>query len=298
MTTAGQAPIAVAALPDRAGEIIAGRYRLDSLIGRGSMADVYRAVDTKTGNAVAAKIVRATIAKDAEMARRFAREAHVQALVRHPNVAALYESGSTSASEPYLILELLRGKSLRTVLKQQGPMSAARVVSSLWQALQGLSAVHALGVLHRDLKPANLMLEASSGPVERVVLIDFGFANLEGDAKLTQHGHVVGSLTYLAPERLSGDAGDERSDIYAMGIIGYELLTGVPPYTATDDVELASQHFDDPIPSVASVIHDATHVTVLDAILQRALAKSADDRFASAGDMAAALEVAARHIAP
>src|SRR5262249_13453062 len=139
-----------------------------------------------------------------------------------------------------------RGKSLRTVIKAEQRVGAARAASYVWQALQGLAAVHAGKVLHRDLKPANLMLEPSPGPVDRVVLIDFGFAALEGSSKLTAQGHVVGSLTYLAPERLRGELADERSDLYAMGVILYELLAGRPPFVGADDFELINLHLNEP----------------------------------------------------
>ncbi len=173
------------ATADRSGLVIDGRYRLEKLIGRGAMADVYRARDDEAGVTVAVKILRDQLTRDHEAVARFQREAEVQAKIQHRNVAALYGSGVTDAAEPYLVVELLRGHSLRAVLKQQGSVAPARALSYAWQALQGLAAVHAQGVLHRDLKPANLMLEPSPGPVERVIVIDFGFAALEGGQKLT-----------------------------------------------------------------------------------------------------------------
>ena len=155
------------------------------------MADVYRALDTQTGTAVAIKVLRASLDADPSAEQRFAREAEVQERIRHRNVAALLGMGVTDSSEPYLAVELLRGKTLRGVLKQEGRVDPRRAASFAWQALQGLAAVHAQGVLHRDLKPANMMLEPSVGPVDRLVLIDFGFASFEGSAKLTQAGTVV-----------------------------------------------------------------------------------------------------------
>jgi serine/threonine protein kinase len=280
---------------DRAGTVIAGRYRLDKLIGRGAMADVYRA-GTADGGDVAVKILRQNLRSDPEAVARFQREAHVQAMVRHNNVAALLDVGLTEATEPFIVVELLRGKSLRTVIKTEGRVGARRAVSYTWQALQGLAAVHARGILHRDLKPANLMLEPSVGPIDRVVVIDFGFASLEGSSKLTQQGHVVGSLTYMAPERLRGEPGDERSDLYAMGVILVELLTGRAPFEG-DDFDLVSMHLNDEPPPIRALEPAATDVTPpLENVVMRALAKSGDNRFPTALAMAGAIEQAARSL--
>jgi len=277
---------------DRLGQTIGERYRIDALIGRGAMADVYRALDTKTSAYVALKILRQSLEGDPAARQRFQREADVQAMLRHRNVAALLDIGVTQYDEPYLVVELLRGKSLRGVIKSEGRIEPRRAASFAWQALQGLAAVHAAGVLHRDLKPANIMLEPSPGPIDRVVLIDFGFATFEGSAKLTQQGAVVGSLTYIAPERLRGEPIDQRSDLYAIGIILFELLMGVPPFHSKDDFDLVEMHISDPPPPL-----DPALPSELDQVIQYALAKHQDDRFPDALSMATALEQAASALA-
>ena len=273
--------------PDRNGQVIGERFRIDALLGRGASADVFRAVDLATSAYVALKILRQEIA-DPSGKERFAREGALQARLRHKNVAALLASGVTNRSEPFLVLELLRGTSLRGVVKKAGRIEPRRATSYAWQALQGLTAVHAAGILHRDLKPANIMLEPSPGPVERVVLIDFGFASMEGNAKLTQQGTVVGSLTYIAPERLRGEPIDQRSDLYAIGTVLYELLAGHPPFRGATDLEL-----------VEAQLHAAPArlglglPPIFDDIMATALAKHQDERFANAAAMAEALERAA-----
>jgi serine/threonine-protein kinase len=200
----------------------------------------------------------------------------------------------TKREEPYLAVELLRGKTLRGVIKTEGKVAPVRAASYAYQALQGLGAVHAAGVVHRDLKPANRMLEPSRGPVDRVVLIDFGFASFEGSTKLTLQGAVVGSLTYIAPERLRGEPPDHRSDLYAIGVILFELLAGTPPFKGADDFELIDRHLDDEPPSLLDV--DAALPAAIDAVIARALAKHPDERYATAHEMADELEAAAQRL--
>ena len=278
----------------RIGQIIGDRFRVDELIGRGAMAEVYRALDLETQAFVAIKVLRHTHVTDGVSKARFAREADVQARLRHRNVAALLATGVTDRDEPYLAVELLRGKSLRSVIKREGRIAPVRAASYTWQALSGLGAVHAGGILHRDLKPANIMLEPSPGPVDRVVLIDFGFATFEGSAKLTMQGTVVGSLTYIAPERLRADPTDGRADLYAMGIILFELLVGEPPFIAEDDFELIDLQLHAAPPRLRQL--DPALPQELDELIARALEKDPRRRFPDAATMAAALEHAAQRL--
>ncbi len=283
-------------MADRIGEVIAERYVLEARLGRGAMAEVYRALDRASRTHVAVKILKAAMARDPEQSARFEREAQVQGMVRHRNVAAIYGGGTTGRGEPFIVVELLRGKSLRTLIKADGKVPPSRAMSYTWQALAGLAEVHARGILHRDLKPANLMLEPSPGPVDRVALIDFGFASLEGEAGLTMQGTVVGSLIYLSPERLSGEPADERSDVYAMGVICFELLTGRPPFLAEadDDLSLITQHLEAPVPLLVEHGVEPLAAGILQPIVARALAKTPADRYLSARHMSLDLEEAAR----
>jgi eukaryotic-like serine/threonine-protein kinase len=277
---------------DRTGQLIDQRFRIDALIGRGAMADVYRALDLQTQTDVALKIMKRSLLADPSVKLRFSREAEVQAKLRHRNIAVLLATGITEHDEPYLVVELLRGKTLRHVIRSEVRVAPRKAASYTWQALQGLAAVHQSGVLHRDLKPANIMLEPSPGPIERAVLIDFGFATLEGAAKLTQQGTVVGSLTYIAPERLRGELPDRRSDLYAMGVILFEMLHGTPPFSAPTDLELVELHLEAAPPPLDPAVPEA-----LRAIVGHALAKHQADRYPSATAMAAAIEAAAQQLA-
>ncbi len=273
---------------DRTGQVIGQRFRIDALIGRGAMAEVYRALDLATQVYVAVKILKKSLSGAPSAKLRFRREGDVQAKLRHPNIAAVYATGITEQDEPYLVVELLRGKTLRSVLKAETRLSPHRAASYAWQALQGLAVVHESGVLHRDLKPANIMLEPSPGPIERVALIDFGFATLEGAVKLTMQGVVVGTLTYIAPERLRDELPDARSDLYSIGVILFEMLSGAPPFRAEHEMDLIEMHLDAEPPPLDEALPEA-----LREVVEHALAKHQAERYADATEMARALEAAA-----
>jgi serine/threonine protein kinase len=279
---------------NRIGQVIGDRFRIEEPIGRGASAEVFRAVDVTTQGQVALKILKNAHVADSVSLARFAREGEIQAKVRHRNVAALLASGVTTKHEPYLAVEMLRGKTLRGVLKSDGRLAPRRAASYGWQALNGLAAVHGAGVLHRDLKPANIMLEPSEGPIDRVVLIDFGFATFEGSAKLTLQGTVVGSLTYIAPERLQGDEAGPRADLYAMGVILFEMLIGAAPFVAKDDFDLIDLHVNEPPPRLRE--RDPSLPQSLDDLIARALEKDPEERYQDAGAMAKALELAAQEL--
>ena len=274
------------------GELIDGRYRVGALLGRGSMADVFAADDELEGQSVALKVVRSKVAADSASLRRFRREAESQRRVLHQNVARVYGGGMTARRQPYLVFELLRGTSLRRELRERGALEITRAVSYAWQSLEGLAAAHRVGVIHRDLKPANLMLEPSVGPVDRVVLIDFGFAMLEGGSRLTGEGQVVGSLAYLAPERLLGEAGTAAADLYSVGVLLYEMLAGRRPFVGEDELALLHLHLEAPPPPLRDVRPSLQIPAALETAILRALAKHPAERAADAQSMAAELEAA------
>jgi eukaryotic-like serine/threonine-protein kinase len=271
------------------GQVIDGRYTIIRLVGRGAMADVFEARDGATQDKVALKILRDVLAQDPDAVARFEREAQVQQRIRHPNVAVLYGAGMHGSS-PYLALELLGGRSLLNVLKHEKQVPLMRAVAYGWQALQGLAATHAAGVLHRDMKPANLMLRPNGDGTERVVLIDFGFASLEGAAGITRQGFVVGSLTYMAPERLRSEPVDARADLYGLAVVLYELLAGFPPFRADDDATLISDVMDARPQPLTEIVADVP--PAVDAVIARALSKYPGERAGSATEMAEDLAAA------
>jgi len=263
------------------------------MLGRGSAANVYSARDTTDDRGVAIKVMREIIAKDPSARKRFVREAELQEKLRHRNIAGIFGSG-IHKGKPFLVLELLHGRSLRDVVRKDAPIGFAIASSYCWQALQGLASMHELGILHRDLKPGNVMLEPSPGPIERVVLIDFGFASLEGGGRITATGQVVGSLGYLAPERLLGSDADARSDIYGIGVILFELLCGRRPFVADTDIALINGHLKEAVPAISDAAPGVVVPDAIEAIIGQAMAKEPEDRFETAEAMADALAAAAQ----
>lgn len=273
------------------GDLLVNRYLVERALGVGSMAEVFAAYDQKRKRKVALKIIRRSLSRDIETLRRLDREARVQQMIRHRNVARLYGGGATDTNEPYLVVELLTGKSLRDIIRREGRIAPPRAAGYAWQALQGLATIHQAGVMHRDLKPANIMLEPAE-PIDRVVLIDFGFAALEGGTRLTAQGHVVGSLAYLSPERLMGEPGDERSDLYALGIVLYELLTGKRPFVAPSDLDLINMHLEAPPIPPRQAAAEAGISPALDQVVLSSLQKDPAHRPPSAQAMADQLAAA------
>jgi len=206
--------------------VIAGRYRLEGRIAFGGVGEVWRAVDLILGRPVAVKLLRAEYAQHAEVLVRFRAEARHAGSVSHPGIAQVYDYGEDGAADsPYLVMELVDGPSLAGVLTA-GPLDPAATMDVLAQAAAGLQAAHAAGLVHRDVKPGNLLV----GPAGRVKITDFGIAHATWSAPITQTGALVGTPAYLAPERVAGGPATPASDLYALGVVGYQCLTGAAPF--------------------------------------------------------------------
>ncbi|WP_436762892.1 serine/threonine-protein kinase [Streptosporangium sp. V21-05] len=220
--------------------VLAGRYRLDELIGRGGTGEVWRGYDLRPGWAVAVKILSPAVA-DATTRERFAREARTAARVVHPNVVTVLDVGEHE-DRPYLVMELLTGRDLAAELAGRGPLSVSETCHLAGQAALGLDAAHRAGVVHRDVKPANLHLGANGA----LKVVDFGTARVATEAatRLTSAGSVIGTAAYLSPEQILGEPGDAASDLYALGCVCYELLCGRPPF-AGPATEMIYRHVHD-----------------------------------------------------
>ena len=268
--------------------VIGGRYELEDLLGRGGMAEVRRAVDTRLGRPVAIKQLRTDLATDPTFQARFRREAQSAAGLNHPNIVAVYDTGEetdprTGTSIPYIVMELVEGPTLRDVLRDGRKILPERALELTQGVLDALSYSHRAGIIHRDIKPANVML-TQSGTVK---VMDFGIARAVADtsATMTQTAAVIGTAQYLSPEQARGETVDARSDIYSAGCLMYELLVGRPPFIGESPVSVAYQHVREaPVPPSQL---DPVITPDIDAVTLKALAKDPADRYQSAREMKA-----------
>ncbi|MFD8556739.1 Stk1 family PASTA domain-containing Ser/Thr kinase [Streptosporangium canum] len=265
------------------------RYELDGVVGRGGMAEVYRARDIRLDRIVAIKTLRADLARDHIFQARFRREAQSAASLNHPSIVAVYDTGEDvagSAPVPYIVMEYVDGRTLRDLLRADRRLLPERAAELVDGILRALDYSHRGGIVHRDIKPANIMI-TNNGDVK---VMDFGIARAMADsaATMTQTAQVIGTAQYLSPEQARGERVDARSDIYSTGCVLYELLTGQPPFTGDSPVAIAYQHVrEDPIPP--SQI-DPEIPKWADAIVLKAMAKDPAHRYQSAGEMRADIQ--------
>ncbi|WP_369223752.1 Stk1 family PASTA domain-containing Ser/Thr kinase [Streptomyces sp. R39] len=268
---------------------LGGRYELGHVLGRGGMAEVYLAHDTRLGRTVAVKTLRADLARDPSFQARFRREAQSAASLNHPAIVAVYDTGEDyidGVSIPYIVMEYVDGSTLRELLHSGRKLLPERSMEMTIGILQGLEYAHRSGIVHRDIKPANVMLTRNG----QVKVMDFGIARAMGDAgmTMTQTAAVIGTAQYLSPEQAKGEQVDARSDLYSTGCLLYELLTVRPPFVGDSPVAVAYQHVREE-PQPPSVFdHEIT--PEMDAIVLKALVKDPNYRYQSADEMRADIE--------
>ncbi len=265
-----------------AGTVIDGRYRVISRVGSGGMAEVYCAEDTQLGRRVAVKLLHERFAQDEEFVERFRREASSAASLSHANIVNVYDRGQWGGTY-YIAMEYLDGRSLDSIVREEAPLSPQRAIELTEQVLRAARFAHRHGVVHRDLKPHNVIIDEEG----RVKVTDFGIARA-GASEITQTGSIMGTARYLSPEQAQGHTVSPRSDLYAIGIMLYELLTGTVPFEGDSVVAIALRHLSEP-PRPPSSLVPAVSAN-LDAIVMRALAKRPEARFADADEFLAALE--------
>ncbi|MEU6481623.1 Stk1 family PASTA domain-containing Ser/Thr kinase [Streptomyces sp. NPDC047017] len=268
---------------------LGGRYELGHVLGRGGMAEVYLAHDTRLGRTVAVKTLRADLARDPSFQARFRREAQSAASLNHPAIVAVYDTGEDyidGVSIPYIVMEYVDGSTLRELLHSGRKLLPERAMEMTIGILQGLEYAHRSGIVHRDIKPANVMLTRNG----QVKVMDFGIARAMGDSgmTMTQTAAVIGTAQYLSPEQAKGEQVDARSDLYSTGCLLYELLTVRPPFVGDSPVAVAYQHVREE-PQSPSVF-DSEITPEMDAIVLRALVKDPDYRYQSADEMRADIE--------
>ncbi|MGW1883441.1 Stk1 family PASTA domain-containing Ser/Thr kinase [Streptomyces sp. NPDC001970] len=268
---------------------LGGRYELGSVLGRGGMAEVYLAHDTRLGRTVAVKTLRADLARDPSFQARFRREAQSAASLNHPAIVAVYDTGEDyveGVSIPYIVMEYVDGSTLRELLHSGRKLLPERTLEMTIGILQALEYSHRNGIVHRDIKPANVMLTRTG----QVKVMDFGIARAMGDAgmTMTQTAAVIGTAQYLSPEQAKGEQVDARSDLYSTGCLLYELLTVRPPFVGDSPVAVAYQHVrEEPQPPS---VFDPEITPSMDAIVLKALVKDPDYRYQSADEMRADIE--------
>ena len=260
------------------GSIINDRYQIIKTLGEGGMANVYLAHDNILDRNVAVKVLRGDLANDEKFVRRFQREALSASSLSHPNIVEMYDVGEDDG-QYYIVMEYVDGKTLKQVLKQRGHLSITEVVDIMLQLTDGLAHAHDAYIIHRDIKPQNIMI-LSNGMIK---ITDFGVATALNSTQLTQTNSVMGTVHYLPPEQANGKGSTVRSDIYSMGIMMYELLTGLVPYKGESAVEIALKHLREPLPSVRKV--DPTIPQSIENVIIRATAKNPKNRYTDAREM-------------
>jgi beta-lactam-binding protein with PASTA domain len=273
-----------------AGTVIDGRYRVSARLGSGGMADVYLAHDTLLGRQVALKLLHHRFAEDQEFVERFRREASSAAGLSHPNVVAVFDRGEWDGTY-YIAMEYLPGRSLKAVVREHGPLSPSDATDIVVQILLAVRFAHRRGIIHRDIKPHNVILDEEG----RAKVTDFGIARA-GASDMTLTGSIMGTAQYLSPEQAQGHAVSETSDLYAVGVVLYELLTGSVPFEGESAVTIALKQVSaEPVPPSQ---RNPEVTPALDAVVMRSLAKDPLARFATADEFIAALQQAREGISP
>lgn len=269
------------------GVVLSGRYRLDERIATGGMGDVWRGVDLILDRPVAVKVLLPTLVSDPDFITRFRSEARIMAALRHPGVVQVFDCGADELPNGdqanYLIMEFVTGEPLSRRIEAAGRLDVAETMSIVEQAAAALEAVHRRGVVHRDIKPSNLVVQENGA----VVLVDFGVARSTGMTSITNTNAVPGTALYMAPEQAAGRPVSGATDIYALGAVAYCCLSGSPPFTGENPLQVAVAHLDEEPPELPHDIPEAVR-----ALVRRALAKNPESRFSGGTAMAAAARAA------
>jgi len=265
------------------------RYRVDALIATGGMSGVYRGLDLRLDRPVALKIMDSRYSGDEHFLTRFQREARAVARLKHPGLVAVHDQG-LDGQHPFLVMELVEGGTLRELLRERGPMPPHAVVAVLRPVLGGLAVAHRAGLVHRDIKPENVLI-SDDGEVK---LADFGLVRAMAEAKITSTSVILGTAAYLAPEQVATGETDSRGDVYAVGVLIYELLTGVTPFTGDTPLAVAYQRMDRDVPAPSSVITGVP--TQFDDFVACATARDPAYRFADAAEMGEELDAIATEL--
>jgi len=271
------------------GSLIGDQYRVDRILGEGGMGVVYAVTHTKLNKKFALKLLKKELARDPDTRERFLREAQAAGQIRHPNVVEITDYSSLPDGSAYLVMEFLDGQPLARMIKLGGALPALRAVSIVRDVASALGVAHELGIVHRDLKPDNVFVIQHGGR-ELAKILDFGVAKVAGSAKLTRTGMVFGTPHYMSPEQASGGVIDGRTDVYALGVIMYEMFTGRVPFEADTYMGVLTKHmFEAPVPP-SQIAGPARELGALEDVTLKALAKRPEDRYATMAELVADLD--------
>ncbi|RKH12467.1 serine/threonine protein kinase [Corallococcus sp. CA053C] len=299
-STEGQDHLCAAQSLQLLGQVLDGRYKIESVLGQGGMGMVFRATQTSVQRPVAVKTLNPSLAAAPQFFERFRREAEIASRLRHPNVITIFDFGRAADGTCYYVMELLKGESLKELVKREGPMTLRRAVNIMEQATLGLAHAHEEGCVHRDLKPHNIMVQALDGK-DFVKVLDFGLVKaLEQDEEeqLTSTGQVLGTPQYMPPEQAGGESVDQRSDLYSMAGVLYFCLTGSSPYGANTVRKALTASLTQPVPPVNSKRQGAPVPPELDAFFAKALSAEKEDRYQNAQEFIDALLDSVQDLSP
>jgi tRNA A-37 threonylcarbamoyl transferase component Bud32 len=263
--------------------VLSGRYRLESKLGSGGMSTVYLALDEVLDRPVAVKLLHREISEEADQLERFRREARAAARLSHPNLVGVIDAGEDDG-RPYIVFEYIEGRTLKRQIQDQGPLPVDEAVAYAIEIGRGLTAAHARKLVHRDVKPQNVLID----PDGRAKVTDFGIARSLEQKGMTATGRVLGTTDYVSPEQAMGEDVDERSDVYSLGVVLYEMLTGDVPFQAETQVGVAMKHVNEPMPDVQVKRREVSAVVA--SVVDRATTKDPRDRYSTVAEMVRDLE--------
>ncbi len=278
----------------RLGQTVDGRYEIQRILGEGGMGTVYLVRHVSLERAFALKAMRRELASEPDVARRFIQEAKAAAAICHPGVVQITDFGALASGEPYFVMDLAEGRSLGREIRERGALDALRAAAILRQVADALGAAHEAGVIHRDVKPENIVI----GPRDQVKVLDFGLAKVVGGSKLTRHGVVFGTPHYMSPEQAAGDPVDHRSDIYALGVLAFQMLAGRVPFESDTYMGVMTQHLYRSPPRPSEFVPESDGLGVLEPVILRCLAKNPDDRYQNMSEIVLALDGIASVVTP
>lgn len=269
------------------GKTIDGKYLIQNVLGEGGMAVVYKANHVQMERTVVIKVMQGWLLSNKNSIERFERECKLTAKLNHPNIVSVYDVGSIGGKEPYLVMEYIKGEALADKIHSQGALPYATTGNIIVQMCRGLQEAHSMGIIHRDLKPDNVLLQHKSDRPDWVKIVDFGISNLvHGSKRLTKTGRMVGTPEYIAPEQLKDRPIDIRTDLYAIGIMMFEMLTGKVPFEGESAESILMKHLLEDAPPISSVRLDILEVgNPFEPIISKLLKKEPDDRYQTATEL-------------